>query len=201
MAVSAIGAEAFCRAYGGELPTKGQWLVAAHATNGTVGLPWVTDRLLGCFTDPKLPLCSEYEASAPLPRKQHPGQDFAKLRDVGTTAWDVSPEGVMDLYGNAFEWVRRPSRPYDYATSCDAPAVTEADYYRGPPVSANSTVVRVNVGPASTLNVIWFEWDVIATQGPAYGPIGAFQLWGAYDPTPVPYYRDGFRCVFPKEAP
>lgn len=81
--VTWYGAEMYCRAQNKRLPLEAEWELAAKGAAGRP-FPWGvdTDHLNGVA----------YHLSA--------------SRAVGTSAKDVSPEGVYDLAGNIAEWVQ-----------------------------------------------------------------------------------------------
>lgn len=81
--VTWYGAEMYCRAQNKRLPREDEWEHAAKGTKDRL-FPWGDNRdhLDGVANN----------LSAP--------------RAVGTSAKDVSPEGIYDLAGNVMEWVR-----------------------------------------------------------------------------------------------
>jgi len=81
--VTWYGAEMYCRAQNKRLPHEAEWEFAAKGAAGRL-FPWGVD------TDHLDDVA--YHLSAP--------------RAVGTSAKDVSPEGVYDLSGNVMEWVQ-----------------------------------------------------------------------------------------------
>ncbi len=197
VAASPANAETFCRAYGGELPTLGQWHAAAGATQTELATPWVSHRMPQCFADSSQANCLDFEASAEVPRRA--GHSPVPLRRVGTTPWDVSPEGAFDLYGNASEWLRPPS--VDLPTGgCDGPALMDAAYYRGP---RTATDRRVNLAaPALGFVFAWLNYDGAVAEAGAGRLLETISVWMFLRETPEKTdYRSGFRCVFPEEKP
>jgi formylglycine-generating enzyme required for sulfatase activity len=90
--VSAMQAQAFCKWIGRLLPSELQWVLAARGTDGRL-YPW---------------------ESGELPTKNHAtvrllDQDGSplvneELTPVGSNALGASPEGAVNLLGNAWEW-------------------------------------------------------------------------------------------------
>jgi len=90
--VSAHAAEAYCRARGARLPSEAEYELAARGASGRV-YPWgnrYNDRLAN---------------HGRLGIDSSDGSDgFAELAPVGSFRDGATPEGFMDLAGNAAEW-------------------------------------------------------------------------------------------------
>jgi formylglycine-generating enzyme required for sulfatase activity len=112
-------ADAYCRALGKRLPNEAEWEAAARGPGtGPQLFPWGAD------------------ASQAL---KLPNQTY----EVGTQAFNVSPLGVYDMFGNVYEWVGDPygkltagkrllrgvrySLPYDLAFRLEV-APTDTNY-------------------------------------------------------------------------
>lgn len=91
--VSHDAAEAYCRFVGGRLPTEAEFELAARGPEGR-RYPW------GRLWNPHL---SNHGAFAPDPTDGRDG--FIGLAEVGSFPDGATPQGVLDLAGNAAEWV------------------------------------------------------------------------------------------------
>lgn len=89
-------ANAFCHHYGGDLPTAGEYARATVGDGETYAQPAVLSLVLECALGPPSNLvaeCTRLRGNGPL-------------ANVGSDPSDVGPFGHVDLYGNAWEWVR-----------------------------------------------------------------------------------------------
>jgi formylglycine-generating enzyme required for sulfatase activity len=90
--VSWYGADSYCRAQGGRLPSEPEWAYAARGKQGRT-FPWGETPIQGCHTA-VFGRRSDAECSG-LP---------SRPSALGAESQDVTPEGVRDLAGNVAEW-------------------------------------------------------------------------------------------------
>jgi formylglycine-generating enzyme required for sulfatase activity len=110
--VSWQDAQAFCNAQGKLLPTEAQWEKAARGEDGRA-YPWGNDEL-------------------DAPKANSSKNPLNALWPIGSAPAGASPYGVLDMAGNAAEWVR------DYYQADYYPSAPSNDP-RGPDVSLGGT--------------------------------------------------------------
>jgi serine/threonine protein kinase len=121
--VSWYGAKLFCEAVGKRLPTEDEWEAAARGSEDR-RFPWGNE----------LPRCAD--VTIPNDGKLVPVSSSAcatepSVREVGSAAQDVTPDGVHDLAGNVSEWTASPYTPDDRIAQPQAGSVDTARVFRG----------------------------------------------------------------------
>ncbi len=108
VAVSWRQARAFCRHYGGDLPTPGQFARASDPDTDSPGIPSMIGLLQDCYAHPaESPECEHVGHPADAPQQGAPTlTNGGLLLDVGSFPQDTGPFGQQDLFANAAEWER-----------------------------------------------------------------------------------------------
>ena len=199
VALSSDLAREFCRHYGGDLPTLGQYALAGTGGSPSFGVTAVTDTFVRCALGESLSDCtavrsSNYaqdptsfpETSVP-PGTTRPGYYYLPLPNVGSSSWDVGPYGHLDLFASAVEWIRIPT----HNPNTDPCAVgNDADWYlRDTP----------EYPPPQAL--LWRPSDALTEKlgiGMTIYPSALFEVVEPYVFIRGPLnYANGFRCAFP----
>ncbi len=176
--VSWSQARGFCRHYGGDLPTSGEFQ-RAEGADDTPGQPSLVSKWQACRRSgsPVSPECA---------RITDPFSSGARsLQDVGQDPSDVGPYGHHDLFGNADEWERALLETPASQDLCAWP-LDDHDVYRAP--DAVHPFVYFPVG------------SLAASAGPDAASEPPFEV---PDLRPDGYYKgepSGFRCAFPIPA-
>lgn len=151
-------AERYCRFAGGALPTEAQFERAARGETRRV-YPWGQLYNTGLANHGRLALSPT-----------DPSDGFAELSPVTAYALAATPEGVLQLAGNAREWIRDRYLPYYSDTDRTEP--------RGPDAASGAT-------------------ERVVRGGGYLSPRG--RLRGAARDSAVPERRSadlGFRCAY-----
>ena len=128
------GAQRYCQAQGGRLPTEAEWEYAARSGGQQeFRFPWGN----------ALPQCNGVVAArAEEELRDKSGQPIARIRlpclssqlgqgpaPVGSSPQDISAQGIYDLGGNVSEWVQDPFTPrYLDCGTCKDPVASLAAY-------------------------------------------------------------------------
>jgi len=115
--ISWYQAEAFCRGWGGRLPTEAEWEKAARGTDERA-FPWGSEA----------PSCERVVFA-----EEVAGCGTFNSHPVGTRPMGASPYGALDMAGNLYEWTADWFAPYDAAALVNptGPAVGVSKVLRG----------------------------------------------------------------------
>jgi formylglycine-generating enzyme required for sulfatase activity len=147
-------AQAFCAWVGARVPSEAEWEKAARGTQGLVypwGNTWDSAKLQSMDGIAQQSFANQADYLSW--KAKHIGNDpDAKTADVGSFPQGASPYGVLDMAGNAWEWVNDWFDPTYYQTSPKTnpkgPETGEYKVLRGgawdTPRTVNFTWVREN---------------------------------------------------------
>ncbi len=170
-------ARAFCRHYGGDLPTAGEYARASVGDDEGYAPSPALVKWRGCVTaGVSTPECAHFDLFV-----QGNGSSYLVL-DVGMDPSDRGPYGHYDLFANALEWARGT---YDVATKwCQSP-LYEHDI--------------INIQPASNNQLLYFPMGTLSawyTDNPGAPASVAAEQYSKLPLVGPTYPPVGFRCAF-----
>jgi formylglycine-generating enzyme required for sulfatase activity len=131
--VSHAQAAGYCRAHAARLPSEGEWEFAARGAESR-SFPWgdakpSRARLNACGKE-----CERRHdalgASTEMHGLMYAGDDgYAGTAPVGSFPLGATPEGVVDLIGNVFEWTAHGLYDYEPTPSNDPQGPTDSDSF------------------------------------------------------------------------
>jgi formylglycine-generating enzyme required for sulfatase activity len=115
--VSFHQAARYCAAHGGRLPTEAEWEFAARGTDSRL-FPWgnaqpSADHVNACGKE-----CASWHRRAQVDGEHHAfmydeDDGYAGSAPIGSYPLGSTPDGVLDLIGNVFEWTAGGLYSYD----------------------------------------------------------------------------------------
>lgn len=188
-AASYYRARAFCRAFGGDLPTYAQWVRAAEGDTEAFGIKELTEAYVNCSFGRTSPLCDAVNNASWSYRRTDSHKNYRALPDVGTNAWDVGPYGHRDMFGSAAEWVRVSTRRWS-PPSCGAAFFDDELYvpYEDPPPTESQSLMHI-------ARDLWSQ-DPLASPD-AFQRVAVGHGGGTSERAGDGTFYTGFRCAFP----
>lgn len=131
--VSFHQASGYCAALGARLPTEAEWELAARGTENRL-FPWgnsqpSADHVNACGTE-----CGRWHGALKLGAEEHAlmyeeDDGYAGSAPVGSFPLGSTPDGVLDLIGNVFEWTAGGLYTYDRSARINPVGPVDGESY------------------------------------------------------------------------